>query len=76
MKIGDHDIKVDIEDDGKGFDVKSALKRTEDGRGLGMLGMKERVYLMDGKVLICSEPGCGTRISLWIPLKSHGDEYV
>ena len=76
MKLGDHDIKVDIEDDGKGFDVKSALKRTEDGRGLGMLGMKERVYLMDGKVLICSEPGCGTRISLWIPLKSHGDEYV
>jgi len=76
MKIGDHDIRVDIEDDGKGFDVKSALKRTEDGRGLGILGMKERVYLMDGKVLICSEPGCGTRISLWIPLKSHGDEYV
>jgi len=76
MKIGDHDIKVDIEDDGKGFDVRSALKRTEDGRGLGMLGMKERVYLMDGKVLICSEPGCGTRISLWVPLKSHGEEYV
>jgi signal transduction histidine kinase len=76
MKLGEYDIKVDIEDDGKGFDVKSALKRTEDGRGLGMLGMKERVYLMDGKVVICSEPGCGTRISLWIPLKSHGDEYV
>ena len=76
MKVGDHDIKVDIEDDGKGFDVKSALQRTEDGRGLGMLGMKERVYLMDGKVVICSEPGCGTRISLWIPLKSYGDEYV
>lgn len=76
MKLGDHDIKVDIEDDGKGFDVKAALKRTEDGRGLGILGMKERVYLMDGKMVICSEPGCGTRISLWIPLKSHGDEYV
>jgi len=76
MKLGDHDIKVDIEDDGKGFDVKSALKRTEDGRGLGILGLKERVYLMDGKVVICSEPGCGTRVSIWIPLQSHGDEYV
>jgi signal transduction histidine kinase len=76
MKLGEHSINVDIEDDGKGFDVKSALKRTEDGRGLGILGMKERVYLMDGKVLICSEPGCGTRISLWIPLKPHGDENV
>lgn len=76
MKVGENDLKVDIEDDGKGFDVKSALKRTEDGRGLGILGMKERVYLIDGKVLICSEPGCGTRISLWIPLKSYGDKYV
>jgi signal transduction histidine kinase len=76
MNLGDNEIKVDIEDDGKGFDVKSALKRTEDGRGLGILGMKERVYLMDGKVVICSEPGCGTRVSLWIPLQSHGDEYV
>lgn len=76
MKAGANEIEVDIEDDGKGFDVNSALKRTEDGRGLGILGMKERVYLIDGKVLICSDPGCGTRISLWIPLKSYGDKYV
>ncbi len=76
MKAGVNDIKVDIEDDGKGFDVRSALKRTEDGRGLGILGMKERGYLIDGKTLICSDPGCGTRISLTIPLKSYGDKYV
>jgi signal transduction histidine kinase len=76
MKIEENRISVDIEDDGKGFDVRSALKRTEDGRGLGILGMKERVYLRDGKVLICSEPGCGTRVSLWIPLKPYGDKYV
>ena len=71
-----NEIQLDIEDDGKGFDIRSALKRTEDGRGLGLMGMKERVYLRDGKVLICSEPGSGTRISLWIPLKSPGDENV
>ena len=76
MKIGENAINLDIEDDGKGFDIRSALRRTEDGRGLGLMGMKERVYLRDGKVLICSEPGSGTRISLWIPLKSSGDENV
>ena len=76
MKIGENGINVDIEDDGKGFDVRSALQRTEDGRGLGMLGMKERVYLRDGKVLICSEPGCGTRISLWMPIKPYGEKNV
>jgi signal transduction histidine kinase len=76
MKTGSNEINLDIEDDGKGFDIRSALKRTEDGRVLGLMGMKERVYLRDGKVLICSEPGSGTRISLWIPLKSPGDENV
>ena len=76
MKIGANEINLDIEDDGKGFDIRSALKRTEDGRGLGLMGMKERVYLRDGKVLICSQPGSGTRISLWIPLKASGDENV
>ena len=76
MKIGTNEIKLDIEDDGKGFDIRSALRRTEDGRGLGLMGMKERVYLRDGKVLICSEPGAGTRISLRLPLKSSGDENV
>ncbi len=76
MKIGANEINLDIEDDGKGFDIRSALKRTEDGRGLGLMGMKERVYLRDGKVLICSQPGSGTRISLWIPLKVSGDENV
>ncbi len=76
MKIGANEINLDIEDDGKGFDIRSALKRTEDGRGLGLMGLKERVYLRDGKVLICSQPGSGTRISLWIPLKISGDENV
>jgi len=76
MKAGANEINLDIEDDGKGFDIRSALKRTEDGRGLGLMGMKERVYLRDGKVLICSEPGSGTRISLRLPIKSPGDENV
>jgi two-component system sensor histidine kinase DegS len=76
MKIDENVINLDIEDDGKGFDVKCALKRTEDSRGLGLLGMQERANLIDGKVRIISEPGCGTRICLKIPLKSYGDEYV
>ncbi|MEW6109025.1 MAG: ATP-binding protein [Nitrospirota bacterium] len=74
LKIDEDSINLDIEDDGKGFDVKSALRRTEDGRGLGLLGIKERAYLLDGNVQICSKPGSGTRVSLRIPLKSYGEE--
>ncbi len=76
FRIDKDSMNVDIEDDGKGFDIQSALKRTEDGRGLGLLGLKERINLLDGKLLICSEPGCGTRISLWIPLESYGEKNV
>ncbi|MCL5023220.1 MAG: HAMP domain-containing protein [Nitrospirae bacterium] len=60
---------VDIEDDGEGFDVHSALRHaTDGGRGLGILGMKERASLLDGKLEVCSLPGHGTKISLKIPL--------
>jgi len=69
-------ITVDIEDDGEGFDVPFALRRTEDGRGLGILGMKERAYLLDGRLQICSTPNSGTRIGLWIPVEHYGDKNV
>ncbi len=67
-------ISVDVEDDGEGFDVASVLKRTEDGRGLGILGMKERANLLDGKLEVCSTPAAGTRISLRLPLRIHGED--
>lgn len=64
-------LAVTIEDDGEGFDVQSVLKQTDDVRGLGVLGMKERVNLLDGRFELCSTPDEGTRIDIWIPLKSY-----
>jgi signal transduction histidine kinase len=62
-------VVVDIEDDGEGFDVHSVLRHaTDGGRGLGILGMKERASLLDGKLEVCSSPGKGTKVSLRIPL--------
>jgi len=78
LKTENDSVRVDIEDDGEGFDVHSMLRHTTDsGRGLGLLGMKERASLLDGKLEICSGPGNGTRISLKVPLrKPSGDENV
>jgi len=71
----DHSVLVDIEDDGAGFDVHSMLRYTSDGgRGLGLLGMKERISLLDGKLEICSAPGSGTKISVRVPLGSPLEE--
>jgi signal transduction histidine kinase len=59
---------MSIEDDGIGFDTASALKNTPTGRGLGILGMKERAALLNGNMTVCSAPEAGTLLLLRIPL--------
>jgi signal transduction histidine kinase len=62
---------MSIEDDGEGFDTASVFKDTFSGRGLGILGMKERTALLNGKLTICSEPDAGTMLLCTIPLVSE-----
>jgi two-component system, chemotaxis family, sensor kinase Cph1 len=52
-----------IEDDGQGFTVEDAR---EDG--LGLAGMRERVALHDGRLLIESRRGGGTTLAVEVPL--------
>lgn len=72
LEMSDKGVSLLIEDDGEGFDIDSVLQGTRqykrDGRGLGLLGMKERASLIGGELLLCSEPGNGTRITLNVPL--------
>lgn len=57
-------IRVKITDDGRGFDSK----RT---RGMGLLGMEERVKRLRGKIEIDSRPGAGTTIRAELPLPTQ-----
>ncbi len=79
LKVDNESVHLDIEDDGEGFDARSLLRQTssgtKDGRGLGLIGMKERASLIEGKLQICSSPGSGTRVSLCLPLNPAGVEY-
>ena len=63
-------IITTIEDNGVGFDVKKTLSSQEVNRGLGLLGIKERVSLVRGKVTIKSGSDRGTVIRLEIPKKN------
>ncbi len=64
-------IRVRIQDDGRGFDVQEAISAKDRPRGLGLLGMKERVELINGKLTIRSHPGGrGTEINIEIPYSS------
>jgi signal transduction histidine kinase len=56
-------IRVRISDDGRGFDPM----RT---RGLGVLGMEERVKRLGGEFAVDSAPGRGTAIVAELPLPS------
>ncbi|HEY6468076.1 MAG TPA: sensor histidine kinase [Candidatus Acidoferrales bacterium] len=59
-RVADH-LQVMIEDDGKGFDADRV-------RGLGLVGMNERVRQLAGMLKVESEPGRGTRVSVDLPL--------
>src|SRR5436309_1759747 len=48
---------VVIEDDGKGFDTENVH-----AEGLGLVGMRERVELHDGRLTVESTPGSGTTL--------------
>ena len=61
-------LLIEIEDDGQGFDPKSVELPSETGRGLGLLGMRERVEILGGKMSLDSAPGEGAHITLEIPI--------
>jgi signal transduction histidine kinase len=57
-------LLLSIQDDGQGFDVRRS-------RGLGLLGMEERVTHLGGTLQVKSERGSGTLISVVLPLATN-----
>ncbi|MBM4387439.1 MAG: HAMP domain-containing protein, partial [Deltaproteobacteria bacterium] len=60
-------LKGEVEDDGRGFDVAEVMTSRPSGRGLGLLGMRERIELLGGELTIESEAGAGTRVTFLMP---------
>lgn len=58
----------EIKDDGKGFIPEEVHMDGNSSRGLGLLGMQERVTQLGGQLEIISQPGIGTSILMRIPL--------
>ncbi len=65
LKTTDRQLELDIEDDGVGFDVDSAVAQP---KSFGLKGMRERVALLGGRLEIHSGPGQGARISVRLPI--------
>jgi signal transduction histidine kinase len=61
---GRHDwVKLSIQDDGVGFDPGGATSR-----GLGLIGIQERVRELEGTVTIISQPEKGTIVEVEVPV--------
>ncbi len=61
VRVGD-DLTVEVSDDGRG------AASLDDGRGLGLVGMRERVVVHDGELQAGPRPGGGYRVWARIPL--------
>jgi signal transduction histidine kinase len=61
-------VEVEIEDDGQGFDAAALAAADPSGRGLGLLGIRERLDLLGGTADIDSAPGQGARVLLRAPV--------
>ena len=55
-------VSAVIEDDGRGLDTEA-----EDGPGVGLVGMRERIALLNGRMAIESGEGGGTTIAVEVP---------
>lgn len=58
-----------IRDDGVGFDSRAARRLRRRG-GLGLLGMRERLNALGGRIQIRSGPGRGTELVVTIPAEA------
>ncbi|MCP4081038.1 MAG: sensor histidine kinase [Planctomycetaceae bacterium] len=71
----DRRLAITITDDGVGLQTQQALATTEDrigaGSRLGMLGMRERVELLNGQITVANASGDGTIILIQIPIEEN-----
>jgi signal transduction histidine kinase len=60
-------LSLSVEDDGQGFDVQTAVAGARQTQSIGLLGMRERLELLGGRLEIKSQPGQGTRLVAYAP---------
>ena len=63
----DRAVCMTITDDGKGFPTEP-VAHARKGKRLGVLGMRERLEIVGGKLTLTSAPGRGTTVLAQIPL--------
>jgi signal transduction histidine kinase len=61
-------VSLWVEDDGVGFDTQASMSPRDPSRGIGLLGMQERLEQLGGQLEIASRPRRGTRLLAEVPV--------
>lgn len=67
LRTGGDNITVAVTDDGTGFNVEETMAAAQQRDGIGLMGMQDRIELLNGWVEIESTPGQGTRAAAHVP---------
>lgn len=67
LRYADQQVRLTVSDDGIGFDP-AVLAAAPRAHRLGLLGMQERMFAVDGHCTIEATPGAGTRVTACVPL--------
>ena len=69
----DHEVALDVRDDGRGFDPGQLAGGPGHGAGgFGLAAMRQRIEGLSGTLQVESEPGGGTAISARLPVAPAG----
>ena len=69
VQRSDHQLRIVVEDNGKGFDL-SSVGDSSSKAGLGLTGLAERVKTLGGSHNVQSAPGSGTTVTVTIPIRN------
>jgi signal transduction histidine kinase len=64
-------LKVEVGDDGVGFQVPQTDARRPERGGFGLFSIRERLRPVGGRLEVQSAPGAGTHVSLAVPLADN-----
>ncbi|MEJ2721980.1 MAG: ATP-binding protein, partial [bacterium] len=73
VRGGDGTVRIQVQDNGRGFDVPAAESHFEHRASFGLFSIRERIGGLGGRLVIQSRPGEGTTATVTIPLTESGE---